>query len=325
MPEKVLNVGFIGAGGRAMAGHYPAVARLHEQGVVRLRAICELNEDRLKKAGDRYGVADRYTDHHKMLAEAGLDAVYVIMQPQFVVPIVLDCVAAGKHVLVEKPPANSIGELETMLAAAERHNRVTAVCFQRRYAPVAQEVRRLILERGPVTMCIGEFHKNMLNAKGPSLGVSTLLDDIIHAADFVRYMCGGDAVETHAFQDRFFADWKNCYNGLVRFSSGAVGIISGNRSSGARVLRFEVHGRGIGAEIDMPNSARIWGVEGAEPGKPLVITGAQLVGSDEELEYEGTLHVHRDFVESIAAGRQPLTSFRDCLGTMRLIEAMEGD
>ena len=216
----------------------------------------------------------------------------------------------------------SARELEAMIEAAERHGRLTAVCFQRRYAAVAQEARRLVLERGPITLCLGEFHKNLLGAQGPSYGVSTLLEDVIHALDFVRYMCGGEAVEVHALQDRFFADWKNCYNALVRFSSGAAGVVSANRSSGARVLRFEVHGRGIGAYIDMPQSAHIWADNAAQP---VVITGAQLVGGAEELEYEGTLAVHRHFIDCIAHNRQPLTSFQECLGTMRLVEQMEGD
>ena len=315
-----LNVAFIGAGGRATGAHYPAVTRLTEEGVLQLQAICDLNTERLNAAGDRFGVERRFTNYHHMLAEVDLDAVYIIMPPQFSLQIIVDCLNAGKHVLVEKPPAMNVRDMETMVEAAARNHRVTAVCFQRRIAPVAQEVRRLILERGPITMCIGEFHKNMLKSKGPSLGVSTLLDDVIHAVDFVRYMCGGEATEVHAFQDTFFTDWRNCYNGLIKFSTGAVGFVSGNRSSGARILRFEVHGRGIGAEIDMPFSARVW----AAKGDPLVLTGAELMGSKNVQDYEGTLHIHREFAAAIAEGRPALTSFQECLGTMRLIEALEG-
>ena len=316
-----LNVAFIGAGGRAVGGHYPVVTRLHKEGAVDLRATCDLNPDRLNAAGDKFAIKQRYTDYHRMLEQEDLDAVYVIMPPQYALPIIVDCLNAGLHVLAEKPPAMSVQDMETMVEAAERNQRVTAVCFQRRIAPVAQEVRRLILERGPITMCIGEFHKNMLEKKGPSLGFSTLLDDVIHAVDFVRYMSGGEATEVHAFQDSFFADWRNCYNGLIKFSTGAVGFVSGNRSSGARILRFEIHGKGIGAEIDMPHSARIWTGEGA----PLVITGADLTGGGTaEQDYEGTLHIHREFAAAIAEGRQALTSFQECVGTMRLIEQLEG-
>ncbi|MBI2940733.1 MAG: hypothetical protein HYY04_09885 [Chloroflexi bacterium] len=122
-------------------------------------------------------------------------------------------------------------------------------------------------------------------------------------------------------QDRFFVDWKNSYNALIRFSTGAVGVVTSNRASGARVLRFEVHARALGAYIDMPSRAEVWTDNGKEP---LVLTGAALTGSANEQDYEGTLAAHRHFVECIRHNRQPLTSFQECLGTMRLVEQMEG-
>jgi predicted dehydrogenase len=319
MAQNVIKVGFIGAGRRATSAHYPAVARIES---ARIEAICDLDPERLQRTADRYEVVGRYSDHRQMLAQADLDAVYIIMGPHLLLPLVLDCVNAGKHVFVEKPPAMNARDLETMIEAAQRQRRRTAVCFQRRLAPVAQEARRRVVERGPVTLCLGEFHKNLLHRPGPEYGVSTLHEDIVHAVDFVHYMCGGVATEVHAFQDRLFADWKNSYNALMRFDNGAVGIVSGNRSSGGRVLRFEVHGRGIGAYIDMPARVEIL-ADNAE--RPTVLTGAELVGSTVEQDYEGTLAVHRDFVDAILSDRDPLTSFETCRETMRLIELMEGE
>lgn len=313
-----LRLAVIGAGRRASQGHYPAIARLEG---VELVAVCDLDETRLRRVTDEYGVGRHYTDYRRMLDEADPEAVCVIMAPRYHVPIALECLARGKHVLVEKPPAMSATQLGEMADAAEKNGCRTAVCFQRRQAPVAREVRRRVLERGPVTLCIGEFHKNLLGRPGPDLGFSTLHDDVIHAVDFVRYQCGGEAVEVHAFQDRFFADWKNCYNALIRFSSGAVGIVSGNRSSGGRLLRFEMHGRAIAGYIDMPDRADVYADNAREPE---TMTGRDLVGGDDRHAWEGTLHVYRDFAEAIRTGREALASFRDCVGTMKLVEAMEG-
>lgn len=312
-----IKAGFIGAGGRARYAHYPAVARLED---VKIEAISELDPERLRAAADHYNVASRYSDYQHMLDEADIDVVYVIMAPHLLLPIVLDCLRAGKHVLVEKPPAMSVQELEAMVAAAEQHRCLTAVGFQRRYAAVVQEVRRLTLDRGPVTLCVAEFHKPMLDAKTPTYG-SELLADIIHVVDFVRYMCGGEAVEVHATQDCFFTDWKNSYNALIRFSSGAVGIVSGNRASGGRILRAEVHGRGIGAYMDLVERAEVFVDGGAEP---LVLTGRQGASNRDSLEYDGTLRLHRHFIDCVAEGRQPMTSFQDALGTMRLVAQIEG-
>lgn len=314
----MLRAGFIGAGRRASSAHFPAVARLPE---VRMVAVSDLDPVRLHQIADRYQIPSRFTDYREMLAACDLDVVYIVLPPHLHRPVALDCLAAGLHVFVEKPPAMSVAELAEMAAAAERARRLTAVGFQRRFAAVVQAVRQRVQERGPVTLCLGEFHKYMLHRPGPDYGVSTLLDDIIHVVDLVRYLCGGEAVVVHACQDRFFADWTNCYNALIRFSTGSVGIVTGNRSAGARRLRCEVHGRGLHAEIEIPERADLW-VENAVT--PEVLTGPELVGSNDFLEYEGTLALHRHFVACLLEGRLPLTSFQECLGTMRLVEQIEG-
>lgn len=315
----MLKVGFIGAGWRALAAHYPSIDRLAG---AEIAAICDLDAGKLKAAGDRYGVERRYTDYRRMLTEAQLDVVYVIMPPNNLTPIVIDCLDSGRHVVMEKPPGNSPDEFASMIEAAERNKRWAMVTFQRRFAAIAQEARRLVLERGPITMCLGEFHKNLLMLPGPQYGVSTLLDDVIHAVDFVTYMCGGEAQEVHALQDRFFVDWKNCYNGLVRYDTGAVGIISGNRSAGARYLRDEIHGRGISVYLRMPEVAEVWRDNEEEP---LILRGSELVGSEDGLTYHGCLAMNRHFVECIGSGKEPSTSLQNVASTMRLLEALEGD
>ena len=98
--ERV-RVGFIGAGGMANHVHYPSVA---EDPRAEIAAICDLDEVRLNRTADKYGVAARYTDYRRMLEREPLDAVYVIMPPMPLHPIVTDCLTAQKHVLTEKPP-----------------------------------------------------------------------------------------------------------------------------------------------------------------------------------------------------------------------------
>ena len=322
----MINVGFIGAGSRATGGHYPVVAQLHREGAVRWQSICDLDAARLDAARRRFDVAHAYADYRRMLDEVELDAVYVIMPPQYSLQIVLDCLDAGKHVLVEKPPATSGANLQRMSDAARRTRRVTAVGFQRRYSPVTQEVRRMVAERGPVTLCHGAFHKNKLLSPDPRPGASLLLDHIdhvIHAVDLVRYLCGGDATEVHVLRDTFFATWPNTYNAVMRFSSGAVGGLSASCSSASRVLRFEVHGKDIYAEMELPKKrgfiARVW-ADGSQ--EPKLITGETLSG-ERETDAIATRELHRSFVAAIENGGETPTSFEECLGTMRLVELLE--
>ncbi len=315
----MVRVGFIGAGRRAVTAHYPTIDQLAG---AEIAAICDLDAGRLNAAGDRFGVDRRFSDYRQMLAESQLDVVYVIMPPNNMTPIVIECLESGLHVVMEKPPGNSLAEFEAMVEAAERNGRWGMVTLQRRFAAVTREAKRLVLERGPVTMCLGEFHKNLLTFSGPQYGVSTLLDDVIHTVDLVGYMCGGEAQEVYALQKRFFVDWKNCYNALVHFSNGAVGVISGNRSAGARYLRHEIHGRGISVYMRLPEEAKVWRDNEEEP---TILRGAELVGSDDMWAYEGTLAMNRHFIECIEAGTEPLNSLQNVAGTMRLVAAIEGD
>jgi predicted dehydrogenase len=315
---RMLRVAFIGAGSRARAAHYPTVARLPD---VSIEAVAELDAARMATVAEKYRIPRQFTDYRKMLAEVELDALYVIMGPRLVAPIVIDCVNAGKHVFLEKPPGATTAEAEAMAAAAEASGVKTMVGLQRRFAAVTREAMRRVAERGPATLVLGEFHKNLLNARTPAYGVSTLWDDVIHVVDLIRYMSGGEATEVTAYQDRIGVDWRNSYNGMIRFDNNAVGFITGNRSSGGRYLRAEIHGIGIGCYMMVPDTLEI-----LADNQPVIrLTGAELVGTEDEPSYEGILATHQHFVECIREDREPIASVRDVVKTCRLVDRLEGE
>src|SRR5579859_2979473 len=153
----MLNVGFIGAGSLANRMHYPSVSEVRG---ARIAAICDLDQARLDQTADRYDVSQRYRDYHEMLANEALDAVYVIMPPMGLPQIVIDCLRAGKHVFMEKPPGVSTDACAAMLDVAERHGLKTMVGFNRRFAYVVAESKRRVEAVGHVTQAMAEFHKN---------------------------------------------------------------------------------------------------------------------------------------------------------------------
>jgi virulence factor len=316
-----IRVAFVGAGRRALSAHYPAVARLAEE--VEVAAVCEVDPDRLARGADLFALPteSRYRDLGRMLAEVRPELVYAIMGPTFVRPVAERCLAAGAHVVVEKPPGASVADVEALARAARAAGRQVMVCFQRRHAAVVQEARRRILARGPLTMCVVAFHKDLLRS-GPSPdGMTTLWDDVVHVVDLARYLCGGRVEAVHAYRDSLFADWPNCYNALVRFDNGATALVSGNRSSGGRFLRVEAHGREIAAYMDdLPRAVRFLQDEAREPE---VVTGSQLSGSDDEPTYEGVVEMHRHFLASLREGRPATSAIDDALETMRLVERIE--
>jgi virulence factor len=311
----MLKVGFIGAGSRARGAHYPNVSRLEG---VSIEAVAEWDEARMQTVVEKYNIPRTFSDHRKMLEEVELDVVYVIMGETFVTKPALDCLNAGKHVFIEKPAGANSDETQQLLDAAVANNRFCLVGYQRRYAAVTQEATRLVNERGPATLAMGEFHK-LLHDPGAT---STLWNDVCHVVDLVRYMAGSEVVEVHAYQDKHQSSWTNCYNGLIRFANNAVGIVTGNRSSGGRYLRAELHGIGVGCYLRLPEQIEIY-----EDGKgPRVLSGAEVAQADpnDAPRYEGVLTMHEHFIECIQNGITPCSDVRDVIHTSRLMDQLEG-
>lgn len=309
-----VHVGFIGAGSLANAMHYPSVAAFED---VSIAAICDLNEERLNATADKYGVKRRYANYRRMLDEVDLDAVYVIMPPVFLRPIVLDCLAAGKHVFMEKPPGTSTAEAQEMANAARAHDRLTMVAFNRRFSRVVAEAKRLVDARGPITQCMVEFHKYHLgDAEWDYYGVGMFETDVIHVVDLLRHF-GGEVTDVDAYVQRWHSDQENVFNALVRFENGAVGILTANRASGARYERFEVHGRGIAAYIRAPETAEVYQDNHATP---QVFKGDELAGGNELYRTYGFFDENRHFIDCIKSGTTPITCLDDAVKSRALVD-----
>jgi len=314
-----VRVAFIGAGRLAGSVHYPSVA---ENPHARLVAVCDLDEDRLRETADRYNVPASYTGYREMLDREAVDAVYVIMPPMSLHGIVMDCLAAGKHVFTEKPPGMTTEETRRWAEAAARGGLKTLVGFNRRYCPAVEAAKAAVLERGQPSMAMGEFHKDMLRS-GPYWNMSILRTDVSHAVDTLRDFCG-EAVQVSAHVDRHFVaeGWENSYtlyNALIRFENGASGILTANRTSGNRYERFELHGREVSAYVRAPERAEIWRAGEGET----LLTGEQLTGSREARVTYGYKAETDHFIRCILEGSLPRTCFQDALKTMELVDRIE--
>jgi predicted dehydrogenase len=314
-----VRIGFIGAGSMANAVHYPSIV---ETPRAQLVAICDLNEERLNKTADQYGIPKehRYTDYRRMLEREDLDAVYVIMPPMGLLPIVLDCLKAGKHVFIEKPPGCNSDEAWAMAEEAERQRVKTCVGFNRRYAAVYRYAKSEVLKQGEISLALAEFHKDMLG-QGPYYGMSILRTDIIHAVDILRDLLG-EPIEVAAHVWSQYERWENSHNqfaAVIRFDSGAVGVLVASRTAGSRYERFEVHGKGISAYIRAPEGAEIH-----RQGEILeIVTDKKLTGTTDRRITYGYLDETRHFISCILNDETPLTNFTDAARTMDLVERIE--
>ena len=146
MTSPSIGVAVIGGGmaGRAHAAGYRTATTLFgtDRPDVRLVAIADTNAAVADDTAKRYGYDRAEYDWHAIADAPDIDAVSVVVANHLHREIVEGLLAAGKHVLCEKPLAGSLADAEAMVAAAERSDRVTAVGYTYRRSPAVEAIRR---------------------------------------------------------------------------------------------------------------------------------------------------------------------------------------
>ncbi|WP_375486406.1 Gfo/Idh/MocA family protein, partial [uncultured Jatrophihabitans sp.] len=125
-----LRVGIIGTGWGSLV-HAPAYGIVDGFEVV---ALCARDPQRLARAAESAGVADTETDWQSFVRRDDLDVVSVAAPVELHHSMTLAALAAGKHVLCEKPLAVTAAQAQDMVHAAENSGKVTATCFELRWA-----------------------------------------------------------------------------------------------------------------------------------------------------------------------------------------------
>jgi predicted dehydrogenase len=300
-----------------MAMHYPSLAEMAD---VELVGIAELNEQRLKAAADKYGVAARYGDYRKMLEETAPDAVYCIMPPMQLFDVVVDCLERRRHVFIDKPPGMTKFQTATWARMAERNHCITMCGFNRRHIPCLKQAKERVEERGPITQCAATFTKCSLGQEGYYRGaIDTLTCDAIHAVDSLRWL-GGDVDRVASDIGSFESAVPNMFNALIKFKSGAAGFLITNWASGGRVHTWEIFGRGITAYVNPDTTgAHIHKDDKLEAER---IDPVESAGSPDRHRTYGFFGENRHFIDCVKAGRLPTSHFADAIKTMELVETL---
>jgi predicted dehydrogenase len=138
-----VRLGVIGCGGIAQAAHLPAIGRSPDAQLV---AVADIDGELATAVGRRRGLApdSAYSDHKRLLERDDVEAVVICVWSPLHAELSIDALQAGKHVLVEKPMANSTTEAEQMVAAAKAADRILMIGYNHSYDVAAQYVMDLI-------------------------------------------------------------------------------------------------------------------------------------------------------------------------------------
>jgi predicted dehydrogenase len=204
MSPQSIGVAVIGAGmvGRAHANGYRNAATVFglDAPQPRLVAVADVHEPFAADAARRYGFARTETDWRAVVDAPDVDAVTVAVANHLHREIVEAALAAGKHVLCEKPLAPSVDDAQAMVDAAAATDRVAGVGFTFRRSPALNAIREQVRNGhlGRVRQVVGNYWcdygadpqrpMSWRYQGGPGSGV--LADIGSHLVDLAEFFCG---------------------------------------------------------------------------------------------------------------------------------------
>ncbi|MFN2432320.1 MAG: Gfo/Idh/MocA family protein [Gemmatimonadota bacterium] len=144
-PRHPLRVGIVGAGAIAQVVHLPCYLRLPN---VQVTALCDLDPTKLRLLSAKYGIPRAFRDYEALLASPEVDAVDVCLPNNLHHRVVLAALAAGKHVLCEKPLALRSDEVREILEAQAASGRKVLVGMNNRFRHDSILLKRFVEEGG---------------------------------------------------------------------------------------------------------------------------------------------------------------------------------
>ncbi len=135
------RIAVIGLGSVAQLVHLPNLVKIKN---AEITAVVEVNKNRLHSVADKYDVKKRFTDYKELLNNVDADAVIIATPTHLHKQMAIDCLNAGKDVLVEKPLARNSSEGIEVIECAKKNNRKLMVGMNLRYRPDSMLIRSLI-------------------------------------------------------------------------------------------------------------------------------------------------------------------------------------
>jgi predicted dehydrogenase len=360
-----IGVGLVGYKfmGRTHSNAYRQVARFFDvDPVPHMRVLCGRNESAVKVAADALGWEGYETDYGRMLERDDIGLVDVSTPGHTHRELAIAALEAGKHVLCEKPLANTLREAREMLEAARRAGTANMVCHNYRRVPAVQLAKRLVEEGrlGEIRHWRAVYLQDwLLNPQFPinwrlkkeTAGSGSLGDIGSHIVDLAHFLVGNitevmGATETF-IKERPLDEEDGAETGqvtvddwaafLARFENGAVGSFEATRLAPGRKAyeSFEVNGSNgsLIFNLERMNELQVYFAD--DPAEGLGFRTVLVTEPEHPymqawwppghiIGYEHTfVHTVRDLMEGIATGESPAPTFEDGYRCQAVLEAVE--
>jgi predicted dehydrogenase len=234
-PGRKLGWAIVGLGRLAINQILPAFAKCEKS---RVTALVSGDPEKARKLAARYGVDPKniynYGNYDSLRENQAVDVIYIVLPNGMHAEYTIRGARAGKHVLSEKPMANTPRDCQEMIDASRKAGRKLMVAYRVRYEPFNQAMIKLAGSRelGAIKVIVSDHGFNIgdptqWRLKKDLAGGGALMDIGIYALQATRYITGEEPVEINAMQhttpgDPRFKEVEETINFQLRFPSGAL-------------------------------------------------------------------------------------------------------
>ncbi len=240
----MINVAVIGVGN--IGKHHARVYSSIEE--CRLAAVCDLNEKTGREIAERFNTVF-YRDYSEMLDREIIDAVSIAVPTSLHRNVALYCIERGKHVLVEKPLADTLESARAVMRAAEENKVNLAVGHIERFNPAVRKLGEIIKkgELGKVTTIIAR----RVGTVPPQIRDSNVIvDTAIHDIDIFSYLLGKQPRVVQAVAGRAILRQRDDYADVLLRYDGTNGFIQVNWITPVKIRNLAVTGTKGYAELN---------------------------------------------------------------------------
>jgi predicted dehydrogenase len=325
--QFVIRVGVVGCGRVAQQRHLPIIASLPD---TKLVAVSDVDAETRKKVAERYGVSQVYEDYRKLVASEVVDAVMVATPTQFHAEVGIAALRAGKHVMIEKPLALSLDEVDQLEAAALESRKAVAVAMNSRWHRLIREARDIVLDGalGRIGLLRSAFTDGFRHNEQPrawmmrhDLAGSVLVEQAVHHFDLWQFLLDSEVKDISAkMQEPMTLNecavvTATMRNGVIVSAMFSEGLKDTNEleiyghEGRLRVAMYDFDGLDVTPRSEYPGSmsTRVRRFKQALVAFPGAVKRTR-TGGDWEDSYR---REWRHFLECIRGGKQPECGLRE--------------
>ncbi len=285
-------------------------------------ALVDVRQEALEQAAQAAGVPLKlcFPDLRTALDSHESDAVLIVTPPEYHAAQAVEATEAGKHVLTEKPIADTAENAEAMVAAAERAGRILMVSQNYRFRAQARTIADLVRrqELGELGYVGIQFHKapRFEGSYRLKMDHPLLVDMSIHHFDLIRCLTGRDPVTIRAHTFRPSWSWFDHPPALsitITLTQGVVASYFGSWVSKGQETSWDADWR-----LQCADGAILWRdgrIRLAREGEDLTSVEPTPMAAEDRP------YALREFAQAIDADREPETSGRDNLHSFGMVLA----